>query len=74
MDENDYYIVQIFAQVVAKETKTSEERETNATVVITVLDANDNAPLFTQSIYEVSVGESPSFPVSVGTVSYCFFY
>ena len=64
------FIDQIFAQVVAKETQTSEKRETNTTVVISVTDVNDNAPLFTQSVYEFSVAESPSFPVFVGTVSF----
>ena len=54
--------------VVAKETQTSEKRETNTTVVISVTDVNDNAPLFTQSVYQFSVSESPSFPVFVGTV------
>jgi hypothetical protein len=58
---------------VAKETQTSEQRETNATVVVSVTDVNDNAPLFAQSTYEVSVGESSTFPVPVGTVSYYFF-
>ena len=64
------FIDQFFAQVVAKETQTLEKRETNTTVVISVTDVNDNAPLFTQSVYEFSVAESPSFPVFVGTVSY----
>ena len=58
----------------ARETQTSEQAETNATIVITVLDVNDNPPIFTQNIYEESVGELPNFPVPVGTVSYYFLY
>jgi hypothetical protein len=54
---------------VAKETRTSEERKMNATVVISVTDVNDNAPIFSQTIYEANVAESPTFPVLVGTVS-----
>ena len=56
----------------AKETQTAEQAKTNATIVVTVLDVNDNPPVFTQNIYEESVGELANPPVSVGTVS-CYF-
>ena len=56
----------------AKETQTAEQAETNATIVVTVLDVNDNPPVFTQNIYEESVAELANPPVSVGTVS-CYF-
>ncbi|XP_028399940.1 protocadherin Fat 4-like isoform X2 [Dendronephthya gigantea] len=55
--------------VVAKETQTSEKRETNTTVVITILDVNDNPPVFKKSVYEASVGEFATSPHPVGTVS-----
>ena len=43
--------------VVAKDNSTTESRQTTANLTITILDENDNAPLFEENDYEVTVRE-----------------
>ncbi|XP_022789234.1 protocadherin Fat 4-like [Stylophora pistillata] len=45
-------------QVVAKETKTSEERQAVASVTVNVTDLNDNNPKCSQAVYRVTVPEN----------------
>ena len=43
--------------VVAKDNSTTERRQTTANLTITILDENDNPPLFEKSNYKVTVKE-----------------
>lgn len=43
--------------------------DATATLTVTIVDINDNAPLFDQSLYDVTVGESQAIGVPLITVS-----
>lgn len=55
-------------QVVAREIDTAERRSSTATVTVSILDMNDNAPNFTQSQYIFSVLEDAAVGQRIGDI------
>ncbi|XP_070186164.1 cadherin-23-like isoform X3 [Littorina saxatilis] len=59
---------EIIFQIVAREVDTAERRSSTATVTLSILDMNDNAPNFTHSQYLFNVSEDATVDVSIGDI------
>nr|KAG5714955.1 hypothetical protein BaRGS_000443 [Batillaria attramentaria] len=59
---------QIVFQVVAREIDTKEKKSGTATVTLSILDMNDNAPNFTSPSYVFPVAEDAAVDTSIGAI------
>ncbi|CAH1246630.1 CDHR1 [Branchiostoma lanceolatum] len=65
----DYETLQsVHFEVIAREDVAAEHFSSNATVLVTLEDTNDNSPVFNQSKYDLSVAENSPDGTSVGTI------
>ncbi|CAH1246628.1 CDH23 [Branchiostoma lanceolatum] len=65
----DYEMLQsVQFKVIAREDVAAEHFSSNATVLVTLEDTNDNSPVFNQSKYDLSVAENSPDGTSVGKI------
>ena len=60
---------EIVLQLVARESQTEERLSSTSTVIVTVEDENDNAPLFDAEAYTLSVREDATQDTEIGAVA-----
>ncbi|XP_078578476.1 cadherin-related family member 1-like isoform X1 [Branchiostoma floridae x Branchiostoma japonicum] len=66
----DYETLQsVQFKVIAREDLAAEHYSSNATVLVTLEDTNDNSPVFSQSKYDLSVAENSPDGTVVGTIT-----